>query len=353
MKILFDHQIFYYKYGGAAKYFSKLLEYLPRDSWKCTALYPYTEYLAECGVMKCHKKLFRGDSVIMEFLNRPYTYSELLRGGFDVYHQTNFSTEALLYARKKPIVTTYHDSNLSTFDPHPEIVKRQEKSLRRADAIICVSVNTKSDMLNLFDIEESKVKVIYHGIERVNLEGLTPSRIVENKYVLFVGRRSAYKNFDVMARAFSRVQKEFPELKLVCTMAPFTQEEKELFRKLGIEGSVLHIEASEQTMLRLYRDAEVFVFPSRYEGFGMPILEAWQCDCPTIVSDASCFPEIASDASLYFNPDDDAELANKIILILTHAEIRDYYVGKGRDRVKLFSWQTCADKHFEIYSQLQ
>lgn len=355
MKIIFDHQIFDFVYGGASKYFVKLLQHLPQDCWATTCLCSPNNYVRDLKLFSptC-KQHFRGQTVLMERMNRPFTHLRLQWGNYDIYHQTNFDTRFLADTNGKPIVTTYHDANLSTIDPHPEIVKMQAESLRRADAIVAVSENTKKDLLRLFDnVDEKKVKVIYHGIDQVDLSRLNPSRIIAKPYILYVGRRSKYKNFERFVQAFALLHEHFPEIGLVCTSTPFTKKEIELFKKLDIEAdTVTSVSANECDMLRLYRDATCFVYPSLYEGFGMPILEAWSCRCPVVLSRASCFPEICGEGGLYFNPDSEEEMAARIEEAISNSTLRNQLINKGQKRLRLFSWQRCADQHMEIYKSL-
>lgn len=352
MKILFDHQIFNYVYGGASKYFAMMINSLPKGTWETTSLFSCNEYVREKNIMRTFKYRFKGQTVVCDMLNRPYTNIKLRRGEYDVFHQTNFGTYCLKSLANKPMVTTYHDANLSTFDPHPEIVSHQKKSLERADAIVCVSENTKRDMLNLFDIDESKVHVIYHGIELPVLDLLPTERILANPYILYVGRRSEYKNFKRFIQSFANIHKKYADIKLVCTSHKFSDEELSMFKALHIVDSVVNIGANEQTMLRLYRDAMFFVFPSLYEGFGMPILESWSCHCPVLLSNASCFPEIAGNAGLYFNPTDVDSIYSTMKYAIEDNCMRKELIKKGDERIKLFSWEKCANEHFLLYKSL-
>jgi len=351
--VLFDHQIFYKVYGGASKYFVMLLTHLPDTiRWQTSALVSMNEYVRAHHLLAYTGKKFKGEPWLLEHLNRPYTNLRLRMGRFDVFHQTDFGTFCLNSIGKKPMVTTFHDTNLSTFDPHPEIVERQRKSLERADAIVVVSENTKQSMLQFFDVDERKVHVIYHGIEMPSADILSLPRAYAFPYILYVGRRSEYKNFRRFIEAFAQVHRQHPDLHVVCTSLPFSAEENALFGQLGISDKVHRIFADEDTMKVLYRDAECFVFPSIYEGFGMPILEAWCCHCPVVLSNASCFPEIAGEAGLFFAPEETDDMAAKMTRIIEDRELRQSLVGKGNERVKLFSWDSCARKHQEVYESL-
>lgn len=352
MKVLFDHQIFNYVFGGAAKYFVMLLSHLPRECWECTAIASSSEYIKSKALMKYLPYEFRGQTVLMEYLNRPYTNCIMRQGQFDVFHQTNFGTYCLKSLGNKPMVTTYHDSNLSTIDPHPEIVERQRISLERADAVICVSNHTKNDMQRLFHLDEQKVKVIYHGIERPDMSVLAEQRVVKDDYILFVGRRSAYKNFRKFIEVFSELHLKYPKIKVVCTSNVFSKEEQMRFKELGIEDCMIHVAADETTMLRLYRDALFFAFPSFYEGFGMPILEAWSCGCPVVLSDASCFPEIAGSGGLFFKPESKEDMLRQFDAVLSDSCLRKKLVLNGYERMKRFSWEKCAEEHIQLYRTL-
>ena len=352
MNILFDHQIFYKKYGGASKYFVKMIASMPEGSWKTTALLSSNEYVKDTGLFKTYPYLFRGQALVLDYINRPYTNKVLRKGDYDVFHQTNFGTYCLKSVGQKPMVTTYHDANLSTIDPHPYIVKMQEASVRRADAVVVVSKNTKQDLLHLFDIDEKKVKVIYHGIDIPDTDILHGQPLFPFPYILYVGRRSEYKNFSRFIKAFSLMKHQYPDLRVVCTFTPFTKQELEFFSSLGVEENIIHIYADEMMMKQLYHQALYFVFPSLYEGFGMPILEAWSCGCPVALANASCFPEIAGDGALYFDPMSVDDIHDKMKQLVDRLELRQSLIEKGKERVKMFSWKKCAEQHIQLYQSL-
>uniref|UniRef100_UPI0040298D9C glycosyltransferase family 4 protein n=1 Tax=Prevotella sp. TaxID=59823 RepID=UPI0040298D9C len=350
MKVLFDHHLFYQLYGGASKYFVMMISHLPQNLWETTALWSINEYARTTGIIHTTKKRFNGEDSVLERINRIYTKYKIGQGDFDVLHQTDFDNYFYKELGKKPLVVTYHDSNLSTIDPHPQIVKKQEKALRRANAIIAVSQNTKKDLLNLFDVDEKKVHVIYHGIEIPDLQTVSKKRIIKEEYFLYVGRRSAYKNFKRFAYAFAQFHRINNNVKLVCTSHEFTEEEHLLFSSLSIENALIAIKATEQEMIQLYRDSIALVFPSLYEGFGMPILEAWSCKCPVILANASCFPEIAENAALYFDPYSEKEMLQRMLEVYENQTLRTRLVSLGGGRVLEFSWAKCANEHLGVYN---
>lgn len=352
MKVLYDHDLFYQPIGGASKYFVMLLKYMPKELWATTTLLSCNEYVKSCKILPSlnfdNERFWNR----IERLNIRYTKYRLEKGAFDVYHQTNYGLYGLDSVGTKPMVTTFHDVNQATIDPVPEVLHRQKVSLKRADAIIVVSENTKKELLELYDVDERKISVIYHGIEHPNLNLLPSQRLVDVPYVLYVGRRSPYKNFNRFVVAYSKFHQVHPEIKLVCTSNSFTSEELETFKKLNIVQSVIHVRADEHMMSMLYRDALFFVFPSLSEGFGMPILESWSHHCPVALSNTSCFPEIAGDAGLFFNPYDEDDIFSAMLRLSEDDNLRSELILKGDKRVLHFSWEECAKKHIDVYKSL-
>lgn len=276
----------------------------------------------------------------------------MLIRNYDVVHQTNFDDYLFPFIGKKPLVTTYHDINFLTDRNYNErMINLQTSSLKRADKVIAISNNTKNDMLDHFPfVNPENVTVIYHGIDKPTYN--TDERVFDFSYILYVGARHLFKNFKVLAHAFSIYAQRNKNIHLVCTQNPFSNEEIGYFKKMGIEKRIHQIGACEEVLNRLYRDAECFVFPSKYEGFGMPILEAMVNNCPAILANASCFPEIAKSAALYFDPDSSEELAYKIGAVIEDDEIRNELINKGKIRVNDFSWDKCKNEHLKVYESL-
>lgn len=289
----------------------------------------------------------------MAELGKPYSLKIMRRGDFDVVHQTNFDPYLFKAIKGKPVVTTYHDTNFVTeYNYNPRMIRLQTESLRRSDAIIAISENTRRDMLKYFDLNPDKITVIHHGIEMPRIPAGLEARIVEEPYILYVGMRHLFKNFKNFVKGFGAIADKFPDVKVVCTRNPFNKEEHELFAQLGITDRMQVVTADEITLNRLYRDALFFVFPSLYEGFGMPILEAMANGCPTAIADASCFPEIGGDASLYFNPEDTDSIADTLKTMIQDESLRRELTRKGLQRASKFSWQRCADSHYALYKSL-
>ena len=353
MKVLFDHQIFYQILGGASKYFVMMLSELPANMWETTTLLSCNEYVREKRIFPYVGLHFKGQYRLLKYyLNPIYTNYRLRKGKFDVFHQTDYNPSCFNSLGSKPMVITFHDANQALYDPVPEVLEYQKKSIRRADAIIAISENTKQDLIDIFGVDEKKITVIYHGIEKTDLTILPLRRYINEPYILYVGRRSKYKNFHRFVEAFSQIHVAYPEIRVICTSTPFTVEEIQMFNRLHITDRMISVVADETTMKQLYRDAIFFIFPSVYEGFGMPILESWSCNCPVLLSRASCFPEIAGNAGLYFNPMDVEDIYVQMEKIIINTGLRKQLIQLGNERVNHFSWKTCANQHVKVYQSL-
>ncbi|MDP4277419.1 MAG: glycosyltransferase family 1 protein [Bacteroidota bacterium] len=366
MKVLFDHKIFStQKYGGASKYFSELLRHLPREVWESTTRIADNEYIKSPALFNYCDFLpstpFKGKAFLMYWLNRPYTYWKLSQGAYDIFHQTDFDTYYLNAIKRKKMVMTFHDMNytkyrqLYTNTLANNIDNReafQKQSVARADVIVAVSQYTKNDLVNLWQVNPDKIVVIHHGVDKVIPTDLNKDRVIGHPYLLFVGERYGFKNFDRFLKAYAIVKKHFPDLRLICTGRTFSEEEEQRIRKLRLQGMVIQIGADEWTMARLYRDAEMFVYPSYSEGFGMPILEAMVYGCPVVLSDASCFPEVAGAAGIYFDPYQEEDMADKIERVLVDETFRKEKIILGHRQLEHFSWEKTAREHFEVYQSL-
>lgn len=358
MKILYDHQIFASQtYGGVSRYFAEVIRRLPASSWEVTATLSNNHYARRYGVVHCHTFLpdidFRHKGRLMAEAGKPYSALRLRYGQYDIYHPTNFDSFGLKHLGEHPMVVTYHDTNFLTSHNHNSRMARlQHRSLRRADRIIAVSENTRCDLLSHFDIAPEKVEVIYHGVSTLPSEAFATIKSPDYPYILYVGLRHAFKNFTTFAKAFALVAPRYPEVKVICTRTPFSHEELRLFHSLGISDRMKVVVADEAMLARLYTDALLFIFPSRYEGFGMPILEAMAYGTPCALADASCFPEIGGEAALYFSPDDVGDVAEKMEQLLSSPSQRRYFATLGRRRAADFTWERSAQQHLNLYASL-
>lgn len=356
MKILYDHQIFSHQvFGGVSRYFTEIIKRLPIDSVDISVKYSnniYFEELNKLGYVKHpYKNFFKNhdfykrDRIMLE-MGKTFSIKKIKEDNFDILHLTHYESYAN-NKTNKPIVINYHDKMFSTYNYNARTVREQRKCIERADAIITESNNTKKDLIELFDCPEEKIHVIYLG---ATFSGEKRDPIFNEPYILFVGGRLAYKNFKKLLLAFSLIKEN--NIKLFCVGSVFTTEELEYINQLGISNRVVQKRVSDSELMSLYQHALCFVFPSLYEGFGLPLLEAMGNNCPVVCSNASCFPEVAKDAALFFNPHDEQEMANQICNVIQNNELRKSLIEKGNIRVKDFSWEKAAEMHIALYKSL-
>lgn len=274
------------------------------------------------------------------------------RGNYDIIHPTDYNDFFLEY-NNRPCVITVHDLIHKRLENYtrPALVKTIENSIFKADRLIAISHSTKADLINFYGIDEGKISVVHHGYTPVSTPQFLNSPVKEN-YILYVGARGGYKNFNTFIEAFSIIAAEYPELKLVCTGKKFSGAEHKDISRLGLSGKVIQHLFAPREMPALYAGAECFVFPSKLEGFGMPILEAFAAKTPVVLSDATCFPEIAAYAGVYFDPDDPHSIAEKIRSVISDKELREQKIALGTERLKEFSWQKTGFKTAEVYRSL-
>jgi glycosyltransferase involved in cell wall biosynthesis len=234
------------------------------------------------------------------------------------------------------------------------VSKRKKILAKKATKIIAISKNTKKDIIKYFGINEDKIEVVYLSNSFNScLGGRGHNLGLPERYVLFVGKRNGYKNFDLFIEGIVSLMKKDKNLNIVCAGGgEFTRLEKEKFRTFGIENKIYHFSGGDNLIQHLYSKALAFVFSSLYEGFGIPILEAFSCNCPVICSRTSSLPEIAKDAAIYFNPEDKTEMRSSIEKVLYNKTLRKELAQRGLKRLKDFSWAKTARQTKKIYKEI-
>lgn len=289
--------------------------------------------------------------------NRLESIRLLKKGGFDVFHPTFFDDYFLKHLDGKPFVLTIHDMipelypEFFGFDN--EQILQKKKLAPLASKIIAVSETTKQDIVHLLKINEDKIDVVYHGVD-VNAIKWQDKSFFEFPYLLYVGARNGYKGFCKFCQDITPILKDLVSLKVVCTGADFSFDELNLFKRLGCGGYFIHKFAVDDMDLNtLYKHATAFVFTSEYEGFGIPILEAFGAECPVVLNKINCFTEVAGDAAVYYDSKVEGSLKDAIMYVINlHDDERRDIIGKQKKRLELFSWDKSANKICSIYKSL-
>ena len=377
MKILFDSQIFdLQKYGGISRYFSELLksfDEIEDIEYVLAVRNTNNLYLSNTNTslkIDFEKKDISIDTILQKILHRSFHTlnrksnknlgkKEIKGKNFDIFHPTYYSTYLLKYLKNKPFVLTVHDM---IHEIYPKtfslraipMIYCKRKLIMKADKIIAVSENTKKDILHFYNIPEEKINVIYHGNSMHPIQKeLENAPSIPSKYILFVGSRNNYKNFIFFINSINPLLTRDTDLCIIVAGGcRFSKYEMNTFKKLGMEKRVIQYSVNDDVLAYLYRNAICFVFPTLYEGFGIPILEAFACSCPAVISNTSSLPEIGGDAVVYFNPTDSKNMMESIEKVLVNNDLRNEMISKGLEQLKKFSWGKTARETFDLYKEV-
>jgi len=234
-------------------------------------------------------------------------------------------------------------------------------SAHRSNAIIAISESTKNSLISVLKIQQSKIKVIYHGMSEPTLNSNPGSSTVERKYalpkkyILTLLSHYSHKNLQTAVQAFIQVQSKTKDLHLVIGGTGTDEARVERQKYLSYLGNKnIHllpfVEASD--LATIYQNASIFVFPSAYEGFGLPVLEAMSHDVPVISSNAYSLTEVVGDGGILVNPYNVEEYVSSIDSILRNASLRKKYVLAGRKQVHKFRWEKCATETLNLIQKL-
>jgi glycosyltransferase involved in cell wall biosynthesis len=251
-----------------------------------------------------------------------------------------------------PLVVTIHDLfHLASAEMRHQLIKRAYAKLmfgavrRRAHKVICVSRFTAQEFQRLVGAKPSQLEVIHNGIDDSWLEPISEARPQENQYFLFVGNVKPNKNVQGLIRAFAQIVERVPhDLVIVGQRSGFITSDRDaesLGKSVGPRVRFTGFVELEE-LRRWYRHAAALVFPSFYEGFGFPPLEAMAVRCPVIASDAASLPEVCGDAALYCDPSDAGTIAQAMLRIAADPDLRERLTGAGLRRVTEYPWAKSA-----------
>jgi glycosyltransferase involved in cell wall biosynthesis len=379
VNIVYDYQVFsFQKYGGISRYFyeisSRIAAMSDRDVRIIAPLY-INEYFHEpqqsnklIQGLKINKPEGISSKSIQKSIPKAINPRDIINQqisnvlisiyNLDIIHETYFTTKNIGNKRHKRVITVHdmiHEKFSSSKDPTGEFAKTKAIAIDRADRIICVSENTRKDLIEILGVDEAKVSTIYHGCTpNLNIDrNLDRIPQIEQPYLLYVGERDGYKNFSSLLRVYNNSKQLKQDFQLVCFGGEkFSSEEIKKIQEFQLEGKILQMSGSDDMLAQLYRQAAAFIYPSLYEGFGIPPLEAMSCGCPVVCSNVSSIPEIVGDAGEYFDPYDLDSMSHAIEKVV-YSEITSSNLKRlGSERIKLFSWDLCAEQTNKIYQSL-
>jgi glycosyltransferase involved in cell wall biosynthesis len=366
MKIVFDHQIFGWQlYGGISRYIYELaieLANMANHELRIVSPFYVNQYLKQSDgqpkVIGIPVKYIPKTGRIIRAISFIFTWLILKYIRPDIVHETYYSSKRVAPNTSKVVLTVYdmiHERFSDTTLKAGIISSEKASAVARADHIICISEQTKQDLIDILNVNPIKISVVHLGFTLTQKNKTCVADLDRSRpFLLYVGIRLGYKNFEGSLKAYAASTKLKDEFDLICFGGgAFTSREKVLFQELGISIDRVHqISGDDSLLAEYYKAARAFVYPSLYEGFGIPPLEAMSFDCPVVCSNISSIPEVVGNAGEMFDPYDTNSMRKAIERVVFDQLLREVLINRGRERIKLFSWERCARETLEVYSKV-
>ncbi|MDI6739193.1 MAG: glycosyltransferase family 1 protein [Candidatus Edwardsbacteria bacterium] len=374
MNAAYDTHVFSgQRFGGISRYFIEVMLQLRTMgiAIQLPTYYGQNEYIARDDGLRSRqmampypsvrnymRALFGGPCVHRDYnkVNRRLSLAwlEENRGRYDLFHPTYHDSYFLSAIGDTPFVLTIHDMFQETYPEYSiqdPLLFDKALLVGKATHIVADSEYTRKELVVRLNVPDDRVTVVYPGVSVERWVGPLPDGMhLQGRYLLYVGRRSNYKNFYFMCSALQPFLSGRDAIKLICVSGAFTNTERKYFTGLGIEKNVISMAPDDDLLSALYTNAEMTIVPSLYEGFSLPIAEAHRCGCPVVASDASCHPEIAGNAAVFFNPKDHAGLRDAVGGLLRDKGRRSELAEMGRARSMRYTWEAAAQQMREVYS---
>lgn len=362
MRILYDGAIYSLQaFGGISRYFADIISRLAPGhtpiilSATKRPFPPHPNLQVHCREFSWWPKPFKR---LNRLAKRRYFNALHSSLDVDILHPTYYSllvTDPPKSRRFPTVLTIYdciHERFASLIDADGSHARLKRAAIERADSFICISEHTKRDFLELYQVPESKVSVIHLATGIGDVPPAEAFEIPDRPYFLYVGSRHSYKNFDRLLQATSNVRQNHSETMLHVVGEPFSPAESQRIAALGMGPHVKNWGgASDAVLKRLYQHSVAFVYPSLYEGFGIPPLEAMICGTAVVASNTSSIPEVVGDAGLLVAPESTGDLTNALRSLLDKPSLRNELVAKGRKQAARFSWDRAVKEHLKVYER--
>ncbi len=363
MHILYDFQIFGQQYGGVSRYYYELARRISQyDGVRLSvlALLYANKYLQNSdlhGLIGYHVRSLPKTARLRRLVNKTLTHLYLKRLQPDIMHETFYYLEKYPSTSFKKVTTIHdmiHEKFPAYFFRNNRIAALKKNAAERADHIICVSQHTKNDLCGLHRIHPGKVSVVYHGSPFEGAIRTCEPPVIDVPYLLYVGTRDIYKNFMRFLSAYATSPRLHSDFHLVSFgSGMFTKAEMDVIQSLQLRPDrIIHLSGDDTLLANLYAHAALLVYPSLYEGFGFPLLEAMSLNCPIACSNTSSLPEIADDAAAFFDPCDIDNMRQVIEEVVYSSTLTKELIAKGKQRIRLFSWERSAAETYNIYKRL-
>jgi glycosyltransferase involved in cell wall biosynthesis len=360
LKLLFDGRAFQFqKAGGINRYFAEVIKGLPSD-WNpvITGVSDFGENIPRHPNLHSENPPQFRPARFRHRFHRDWWRPRLARS-FNLVHPTYYDLTCgfKLADFKCPVVTTVYDMVHARFPDKMEgaaaTIREQREAVIRADRVICISRSTEQELLELVPEAAGKTKVIHLGSSFAAATEPNDNNRLETPRFLYVGGRGGYKNFLFLLRAFAKASSTLSAIRLHVAGPPLTPEERWQIYFLGIADKVdTSAYPNESTLQDLYGRSVALLYPSRYEGFGIPPLEAMACGTIPVTGNTTSLPEVVGDAGIMLDPADESAWAECIISLGRPFPARSDLLERGRRQAARFSWAESARRHVEIYREL-
>ncbi len=363
MKISYDYEIFWKQVFGSIpnRYFYNLINYFSKNNDLKVKV--FSNFYLNKKLDNLPKDIIKGSRLkyklpftgkILELLNKKISNRRMLTFKSNIIHKTYYSN-IFKKENNTKIVLTVYDLFHENFSLKKNY-KPKQKSINLADHILCPSINTKNDLINIYKVDEKKISVTYFGAENLKKYVLKENKvnIKQDPYILYVGARTRYKNFINFIKAFSRSNLLKKDFNILCFGGgQFTNDEKKLFKDLNIFDKVkLAVSNSDKDLANIYHNAKCLVYPSMHEGLGLPPLEAMSLGCPVISSNHKAILEGVGQAASIFDPYQIDEITDTLEKSIYSEDILNNLIKKGYDQSIKFTWEKCAEETLKCYKKL-
>lgn len=367
MKVVYDPQIFSAQaYGGVSRYFCEIASRIAREpSVQVSIIAPmyinaYLEHVPRGLVSGFRAPKTKHPRMLLRGLSMLIGDWMIRAKAPDIVHETYFFPYGLGPRRARRVLTIYDmiHEKFALNVPHADRIARYKAlAAARADHVVCISESTRCDAIDILGLRPDKTSVIYLGFEMMNPDRGSIGNLVlptNRPFLLYVGNRGGHKNFLSLLEAYATSPQLRAGYGLICFGGgKFNIDELKATQKLGLDSSqVMQFGGGDQLLASLYERASAFIYPSLYEGFGIPLLEAMSYDCPVVCSKTSSIPEVVGDAGAYFDPRDIESMRLAIERVVESDGNRELFIARGHERLKCFSWDRCAAETLDIYTKL-
>ncbi|MBU1566595.1 MAG: glycosyltransferase family 4 protein [Proteobacteria bacterium] len=362
MRIAFDYQTFFLQpYGGISRYFTQLVQNLLKKEQQVKVFAPlyqnnYLPKLPKDIVNGWHVGRYPSKTrrICYEY-NFLKSRFQISRWKPDLVHETYFSKKKVAPKSCPTVITVYdmiYELFPDEFSKNDHTAELKKVAIDRADHVICISENTKLDLMRLYGTETSKISVVHLGVDNISSHSiLKKPDISQRPFLLYVGKRGGYKNFAGFLKAVATSKRLLSDFDIIAFGGgEFSSDELFFISSLGfVENQVQHETGDDGLLRYYYSSARALVYPSLYEGFGLPPLEAMAHHCPVISSNTSSMPEVIGSAGEYFDPANVDDLQRAIESVVYSDDRVEQLMKLGVERLTAFSWDKCAQQSLDIY----